>query len=201
MQVKLYSRTIVRDQVSKENDSRSTMKIQYIGLMCNECLRVTKPFREYSHIQLTNCGIQDILTYTTEYFGMCPFCGKDTAFNVIDANMAKIIDTLNLKGYFTSNCCEGHYENLIDDENDRNVAWAYIQFKDTMEDVFKEYPLPESWATKDNRNIYDALVFVNMSDFESNDKYFRYIRKKIITDRKNMLSDLLTWAYSLPWRK
>lgn len=146
----------IREEM-KENDgkemmscSSSPVKIRK-SLMCPNCFRIKDVIiSTYCHVKLENYNhaeggliIEDLdITPQFDSFhvisGYCNNCGsyiKD--FAQIDYSISDIIRSLNLAGYITKFCCEGH---IIPDGS---ISMPYIVFYGEYSE--EDLNLPDSW--------------------------------------------------------
>lgn len=164
----------------------------YITLMCPCCFRLqthrydqhisTKidaltffdPYDENKHEK------QNIIpaTPTHYYVCECEFCGtKSIYFNQIDNAIASSISILNLKGFHTSYCCQGHIR------KDGRIDNAYISFKNKLILPYLKH-LPLGWEI--DMPVYrkqDQVVIRGYFKTENE-------HKKILTDLSQFVSEL-----------
>ena len=94
----------------------TTNESGYLYLMCPECLYMQKIYKQRCTYMELHHSIKD-LNYNETISGECPRCKESVIFQEIDFNIARAVDILNEKGYFTVFSCEGHVGNELDGEN------------------------------------------------------------------------------------
>lgn len=153
----------------------------YIGFFCKHCFEpiIEKVNDFVEHYRGTFKHIE----YMQQYNVICPRCGYISKwFEYLDANMTKPVAMLNLKGYPTIGCCEGHDKDDI----------AYIAFK---HDIFNE---TTSWIPK----MWTCKTFQHFDHTDGN-KYI-YINSVTIDcecknhSLKNRIESIWEWIKQLP---
>lgn len=119
-----------------------------------------------------------ILAITERRFKIaeCKICGlRDYDAIEMDPNMAKVIRILNLKGYRTNFCCEGHgsYEPYIYFHSKGNVKTDLVDFS--------LYKLPLSW-------------YLDLEDFRAG----RIIIRSDVTQYPDCIKDIEEFVVGLP---
>ena len=95
----------------------------------------------------------------------------------IDKNIQEHIRILNSKGYFTTNCCEGHRIRCIN---------TYISFADNY---FKETDTPDGFKYDKKRYMVTYTYSTKLKE------------EKMEEIKKEKLETLLKWCNSLPNRR
>lgn len=199
------SKTIRNDE---ENNTKIICEIGDIAFMCPECFHMVETNIGYSKV------IQNILdkiegfTSTNEYGGMCPNCKEYVKFEPIDINMAKTINILNTKGYYTVFCCEG-YIGPDDYTGEEEVTLSYVYFYLWDDaDVLQSNPLPNTWYLPDDDkecnifSIRDNIInempksIINGNEIHDPVAYNGWLKRH--WNREERIKDLYNWAVSLP---
>ena len=192
----------------QENGTKVICEIGEIALMCPDCFNMIETNVSYTKIVYEILNEVEYFHTTNEYYGTCPNCGEDVKFEVIDINMAKIINILNNKGYYTAFCCEGHIE--PDDYTAKEeVILPYIYFY-LWDDanVLSTNPLPDTWFLPDDDkdceifSIRDNILneipksIINGNIIHDPIAYNGWLKKH--WDKEKHIKDLYDWAVSLP---
>ena len=132
-----------RISYSKQNQVIEKAKAYY-GFYCKECYRhvILK-----GNITINLSSIENPSDNLVDFYGAfvfeCPECHKINIWTdwPLDPNIAPMIATLNRKGYITTESCEGHNFNRVDD-----LAFPYIEFMyPGQAKVLKYIPLQGPW--------------------------------------------------------
>lgn len=169
------------------NGSIETERYGIIGLMCPTCFGYDMAEIHDTMSRSNNRTFCNNRLYTfieTTYKMKCPSCGIRT-FIEIDANIIKTIHILNVKGYTTKFCCEGHYDNEYVSRV-HLAPEAYISFKET--DILEHiHTLPLTW-------------YLDLDSYYSRDNscVIRSVDEVAVYNKKEILYDIQNWAKSLP---
>ena len=163
-----------------------------VKVMCPDCYQLYEIRIMYNMVyDDSEIGYLDS---TIKYNGECR-CGYYGPLIELDVNIAKTIQILNLKGYHTKFCCEGHLS-YDDDEQKEIVAGPYIYFEDSVsKDILTKYPLPNSWVVDDD---YVLLIRDKYTDAASTWEYVTAQEIWDSWDKEKSLTDIYKWAKSLP---
>ena len=193
--------------INISNNTKRIYEIKDVALMCPHCLHMIET--NIVHISsITNVLVETEYLYAKcNYYGMCPNCKEDVKFEIIDINMAQIINILNSKGYYTAFCCEGHIES--DDDGKDVFVKPYIYFylwNDSK--VLINNPLPDSWgiddddkkaeifSIRDNINNEMPKSIINGNEIIDEVAYIGWLKRH--WDQKKRLEDIYNWAINLP---
>lgn len=168
----------------------TTNESGYLYLMCPECLYMQKIYKQRCTYMELHHSIKD-LNYNETISGECPRCKESVIFQEIDFNIARAVDILNEKGYFTAFSCEGHIGNDLD--GGRFFAAPYIYFlSDKVLKAMEEHPLPNTWKYETyGKSIIMRSKISNYSDSMSLEE----ITKK--WNQKKEMEDLMEWVDNL----
>ena len=151
-----------------------------IAYMCPICYNIIYINGRYDY-KITVPFI-DEFNFDTVFNFECPCCKHMVKGIELDPNIAKDIRRLNIKGYKTKFCCEGHVSNKEDKYNRGNDP--YIFFEDGI--IIPEDILPESWYIDNIYNEDGNKVdhFIIRGDIK------HYSKKKILNDLTVMINTL-----------
>jgi hypothetical protein len=158
----------------------------YVALMCPECFHVV--YKKVSSSSVTQIKTKELLSCPDDYdYGMyshtsfytceCEFCKESQSLIQLDPNIAKAISILNLKGYKTKFCCEGHPAQ----ENVPDVAYIYFSDWILMSKFIDD--LPFGW-------YLDMETYRNEHEFIIRAEYQPYM---------DYIYELEMWAKSIPY--
>lgn len=168
----------------------TTNESGYLYLMCPECLYMQKIYKQRCTYMELHHSIKD-LVYSETIAGECPRCKESVIFQEIDFNIARAINILNEKGYFTVFSCEGHIGNDLDGEHFFSAPYIYF-LSDKVLKVMEEHPLPDTWKYEiHGKSIVIRSKISNYSDSMSLEE----ITKK--WNQKKEMEDLMKWVYNL----
>lgn len=178
--------------------------------MCPNCFHMVETYMNY--ITILNHITDQVEDFRTDnnYYGVCPNCHKDVKFELMDANMAKIINILNNKGYYTAFCCEGHIE--PDDYTGEEIfSSPYIYFYSSYDlNILSTNPLPDTWdidnddarckifVIRDNihKEIPPSIFNSDNNEIIDSEAYIKWLKEN--WDQKKRLEDIYNWAVNLP---
>lgn len=191
----------------------------YTGTFCPNCFHPFM-FKMDFNISITNTDLDGEHPYVNKSINvLCPKCEQrfDTSA-LLDPDITEAIARLNMKGYTTKFCCQGHASNTrmirydesggIFDRPDINKSYIVFSGSDILK-VIKKYPLPEGWKIRDvvTEEDSDAVISGIDDDFDFDETKFitnidyanavmrEYEDKYPLEER---LSALNTWVDSLP---
>lgn len=104
----------------------------------------------YAKIYKQRCTYMELhhsikdLNYSETISGECPRCKESVIFQEIDFNIARAVDILNEKGYFTVFSCEGHAGNDLDGEDFLSVPYIYFLSNRIVMRAIYKHPLPDT---------------------------------------------------------
>lgn len=178
------------------------------ALMCPECFHTVITYASFTKVYNDVLDkIEDFCT-SNENYGVCPNCNEGVKFEIIDINMAQIINILNTKGYYTAFCCEGHIEpDEITSEVDVTLPYVYFYlWKDSK--VLETNPLPDTWYITDDEKECNTFVIrdnicksMPKSIIDGNEIYNLYEYNawlKVNWNKESRIRDLYEWAVNLP---
>lgn len=175
-----------------------------IALMCPKCFHMIETKISYSKI--INASYNDISCFSTnnQWYGICTKCGESVKFEEIDANLAKTMNILNTKGYYTAFCCEGHIGKDIYGDSSFSNPYIYFYFWEDAK-VLETYPLPDTWYISDAYNkceifsIEDSIMKKVPVEFKNDKEYNQFVDwMKENWNQEKSLRDIYNWAVSLP---
>lgn len=123
-----------------------------VKLFCPQCKRIIFPHALTVNIKCDIERTDKLLVKEPDLFwdvkGTCPCCQSFVNFELIDADIADLIEKFNQNGYITKCCCSGHPDMKIYD--------AYIIFEDSLPST-NFYDIPSPWR------FVDDIIYVDRS--------------------------------------
>lgn len=169
----------------------TTNESGYLYLMCPECLYMQKIYKQRCTYMELHHSIKD-LNYSETISGECPRCKESVIFQEIDFNIARAIDILNEKGYFTVFSCEGHAGNDLDGEDFLSVPYIYFLSNRIVMKAIDKHPLPDTWKFETyGKSIILRSKICNYLNSMKQEEILK------IWNQKKEMEDLMEWVDSL----
>ena len=109
-------------------------------------------------------------------------CNCKDGFIDVDKGMLYIIQTLNLKGYYTIGCCEGHEVEEIYNETGFKTFDGYIAFEEKYD---FDIPIPKGFQKRMGTDRFKNNLFIQSKQ----------------SSKKEFLEKLTSWALALGVRE